>query len=124
MRLTGPQGKETKLADVTSFQWDRLYYFPEGSVKADINRTTGAEIFQAGFPDGLNSRFYSESSPLLVFMEKKTLAHAVVVILPINVAGKTKETYTSDRTFVVAMCSNPAGPYVLHFVAKNPNESE
>jgi hypothetical protein len=105
----GPRRARLALPDVTPFEWDAVYFFLEGTPKADINRVVGQTLFADA--DG---RLF-EPGPLLVFCLGKKIVHAIVVLPPVHLSGKHSHQYPADSAVVEAYSKDP-GPYALKFV--------
>lgn len=78
-RQLSESGGSARLADLTDFEWNSVYVFPEGASAGQVAKATGRDI--------LKENFYSEAGNLLVFMGEDTPTVAISVVPDLLVTG-------------------------------------
>ncbi|MGI9452215.1 MAG: hypothetical protein ACR2QH_16485 [Geminicoccaceae bacterium] len=104
----GPRDEEMRLDAATSFDWDIVFYFLDGTPKKDINETVGLTLFA-----NESGRYY-EHGPLLVFRRGDEIVHAVAIMPPLFISGTYRGSYRPDEAILIAHTKDP-GPYSLRF---------
>lgn len=106
---SGPHDATLPLAEATPFDWDDVFFFLEGTKKAEINRVVGLRVFKDE-----DSRIY-EPGPLLVFTAGNKIVHAAIVMPPVHMAEPDRYRYSRQEAVLRATTRDP-GPYMLQFV--------
>ncbi len=101
----GPQGATWKLADITSFAWDRVHYFPEGARMEDIRSATHSTLF------GDRTGRLMDRGPLLVFVHDGRVVQALLVLPPLHLSSHGS-VFRSDGATLRAH-SKPPAPHLL-----------
>jgi hypothetical protein len=104
----GPRGTYLRLEQTTSFTWDAVFFFLEGTPKADINKVANQPIFPN--PQGR----LTNPGPLLVFTVNGKPIHADVILPPVFLSGVDRHRYSKDDA-VLVVHGKPPGPYSLRF---------
>jgi hypothetical protein len=103
----GPKGASIQLKEITSFSWDTVYFFLEGTKKKEINHTIGKKYFAK------QEEYYSEPGPLMIFTLNNEVVHAIAFAPPLYFSGNgNKQGFSMDSAKITAYSKDP-GPYML-----------
>jgi len=107
-RKAGPNGATRRLDALTSFDWDTVHIFGEGTSYEDIDRTVGFDLF------GREGRYGDNDGTLLIFTKDGRLASAQALVPPVRV-GARATTFARGRAALRAVTPDP-GPYAFELV--------
>lgn len=80
----------TRLAELTAFAWQTVYYFPAGTRYAEVTTALGIDLFsgKAGHVD--------ERGPLLVFQKDAKVVEAVAILPPLSLSSPDRALHSAS----------------------------
>ena len=104
----GAAGASLKLADVTPFAWDTVWFFMDGSATGDIESRVGLPLFSA------HQERIDYGGPLLIFMKAGAVVEVAAVVPPLflSISGRSKGKFSADAARVW-LPDAPPGPRPL-----------
>jgi len=104
----GPSGNTEKLANMTTFLWDNVYYFIEGTSKIQIERIIDVQL---ELDESAKNAMYSARS-YLIFVKDNKIVNVITNTPELFITGEMGKAYTYQNALVVVHTKDP-GPYTV-----------
>lgn len=80
----------TRLADLTPFTWQTVYYFPAGTRYQEVTAALSIDLFSG------KSGHLDERGPLLVFQQGAKVVEAVAILPPLSLSSPNRALHSAS----------------------------
>ncbi len=105
LSLQGAQGDVAPLRTFTRMEWDRVFFFPEGTLRKEVMDAVGADV-----TGGAVGRL-PQPGPLLVFVKGQVVVEAVYALPPLSLSSNGS-VFSADKA-TIRVRTKPPPPHGL-----------